>query len=141
MSEPFDLTDRKLRTGRLGDHIATVIVILMACGVVLVFSASANIRQELELRRFYEFPALRQMLFFGIATAVIHFCRKLDYRVFCFSRGLFVSASTWLLAASMVLLAAVLIPGVGTEVNQARRWLRISAGPATVCTKPSPYTA
>ena len=41
-----------------------VVVVLMAIGTVFVFSASANISQELDLQRFYDYPGLRQLLFF-----------------------------------------------------------------------------
>jgi cell division protein FtsW (lipid II flippase) len=50
----------------LPDYIAAVIILLMAVGTVFVFSASANINQHLDLQKFYEFTALRQVLFFPI---------------------------------------------------------------------------
>lgn len=39
-------------------------------------------------------------------------------------------AAPWMFAGTVALLAAVLVPGIGTEVNGARRWLRV--GPISV---------
>jgi len=56
---------------RLADYIAMVIVFLMGLGAVMVFSAGANLGYEFDLRRFYAFPALRQIMFFPIAVIVL----------------------------------------------------------------------
>ncbi len=121
----------------LDDYIAKVVIILMAIGTVFVFSASANISQELNLRRLYDFLALRQILFFPIACAVIYTVSRLNYRKFNFESGWLKSPTTWLLILSITLLIIVLLPQFGTEVNRARRWLRIPAGPVTVSFQPS----
>ncbi|HEC02875.1 MAG TPA: hypothetical protein ENI81_05000, partial [Phycisphaerales bacterium] len=55
------------------DCIAMVIVTLMAVGTVFVFSASANIGQEIDLQRFYDYTGLRQILFFPLACGVMYF--------------------------------------------------------------------
>jgi len=47
------------RENLLADYIAMLVLLLMAAGTVFVFSASANVGQELDLRRFYDFQALR----------------------------------------------------------------------------------
>ena len=44
-----------------------VVLVLMAVGTVSVFSASAVVGRQPSLERFYEFPALRQILFFPLA--------------------------------------------------------------------------
>jgi cell division protein FtsW (lipid II flippase) len=53
------------------DYIAKVVVLLMAIGTVFVFSAGANIGQKLDLRRFYDFQFLRQILFFPAAARIM----------------------------------------------------------------------
>jgi len=121
----------------LDDYIAKVVVILMALGTVFVFSASANISQELNLRSFYDFLALRQILFFPLACALLYTLSRLNYRRFAFENGWLKSPTTYLLLLSIALLIIVLLPRFGTEVNQARRWLRIPAGPITVSFQPS----
>jgi cell division protein FtsW len=122
---------------RLADHIATVAIILMACGTVFVFSASANISQEPDLRRFYDFPHLRQILFFPLACALIYTVSRFNYRRFSLTARWLKSPTTYLLVLSIALLILVLLPQFGTEVNRARRWLRIPAGPIMISFQPS----
>lgn len=119
------------------NHIATVVVILMAIGTVFVFSASANVGQKLDLHRFYDFPALRQILFLPLACAVLYIVSFLDYRRFSLSKGWLKSPTTYLLGISIILLVLVLVPQLGTEINRARRWLRIPAGPIAISFQPS----
>jgi len=121
----------------VANQIVIVIVILMAVGTVFVFSASANVSQKLDLQRFYDFPALRQILFLPLACAVLYLVSCFDYRRLGLSDGWLKSLSTYLLVFSVILLVLVLIPQLGTEINQARRWLRISAGPFKVSFQPS----
>jgi cell division protein FtsW len=121
----------------LDDYIAKVVIILMAIGTVFVFSASANISQELNLRNFYDFLPLRQILFFPTACAVMYTASRLNYRRFAFESAWLKSSTSWLLILSIALLIIVLLPQFGTEVNRARRWLRIPAGPVTVSFQPS----
>ena len=129
------LTDTK--DNPVTNQIVIVIVILMAVGTVFVFSASANVGQKLDLQRFYDFPALRQILFLPLACAVLYLVSCFDYRRLGLSNGWLKSLSAYLLIFSIILLVLVLIPQLGTEINQARRWLRISAGPFKVSFQPS----
>ncbi len=46
----------------VASSIAAIVVLLMAVGAVFVFSASANIGQDLDFQKFYEYPGLRQIL-------------------------------------------------------------------------------
>lgn len=129
------LTTRK--DNPLDGYIAKVVIILMAFGTIFVFSASANISQELNLRSFYDFLALRQILFLPLACALLYTVSRVNYRRFAFENGWLKSPTTYLLVLSIALLIIVLLPQFGTEVNQARRWLRIPAGPITVSFQPS----
>lgn len=65
---------------RLADLIAMVILFLMATGAVMVFSAGANLSYEFEWRRFYEYPGLRQIMFFPIAVVALFMASLPDYR-------------------------------------------------------------
>ena len=121
----------------LDDHIAKVVIILMALGTVFVFSASANISQELNLQSFYDFLHLRQILFFPIACALLYIVSRFNYRRFTLENGWLKSPTTYLLVLSIALLIIVLLPRFGTEVNRARRWLRIPVGPITISFQPS----
>jgi len=125
-------------SNQLPRRIEMVIILLMALGTVFVFSAGVNISQNIDLRRFYDFPALRQLIFFPIACTLLFllsYC--FDYRRFSFNSGIFKSPVTYLLILSIALLIIVLFPQFGTEINQARRWFRISAGPVTISFQPS----
>jgi len=122
---------------RLADYIAVVIVFLMGIGAVMVFSASSNLSYELDLRRFYDFPGLRQILFFPLAVAILLAASCIDYRWLRLHETWWKSPVLWILAIATGLLGLVLLPQVGTEINQARRWLRIAIGPASVSFQPS----
>ena len=118
-------------------QIAMVVLLLMAIGTVFVFSASANVTQDIELGKFYEYTSLRQPLFFIVAVIVMWVISCIDYRRLDMSRGLVRSPATYLLGLSTILLVVVLIPRFGSEINYARRWLRIPIGPAYVSFQPS----
>jgi len=127
----------KVRENSLANDIAVVVIFLMAIGTVFVFSASANIDQELNLRRFYDYQPLRQILFFPIAVAVMYAASSFNYRRFRVNSSWLQSPSTYLLVLSVALLVLVLLPQFGAEVNRARRWLRIPAGPISISFQPS----
>jgi len=121
----------------LANDIAMVVILLMAIGTVFVFSASANIEQQLNLRRFYDFRALRQILFFPLAVFVMYIVSHFNYRRLSLVNGWPKSLTSYLLVVSIVLLILVLLPHFGTEIRRARRWLRIPAGPISISFQPS----
>ncbi len=125
------------RNNLLAGRIAIVVLLMMAVGTVFVFSAGANVAQGFEWERFYASTALRQILFFPLAVVVMFAAWRLDYRRFSPENGWFRSPLPYFLAVTVVLLVVVLVPQVGTEVNYARRWLRIPLGAATVSFQPS----
>ena len=102
----------KIRDNSLADYIGMVVIVLMATGTVFVFSASANVTQELSLQRFYDFPALRKILFFPVSVLVMYVASRFDYRRFAITAGWFKSPAALLLAFSTTLLVLVLIPGI-----------------------------
>jgi len=145
---PFSLYDRfytstakkvftTTRNSSLADYIAMVVLVLMALGTVFVFSASANVTQQLSLQRFYDSPALRQILFFPFACVFLFAVSYLDYRRFTLANGWLRSLTSYLLVLSLILLILVLFPQFGAEINRARRWFRFPAGPITISFQPS----
>ncbi len=126
-----------IRDNPLASRIAMVVILLMAIGTVFVFSASANVKYNIDLQKLYTFPAVRQILFFPLACAVLYIVSCLDYRRFSLSNGWFKSPTTYLLIISIALLIFVLFPQFGTEINRARRWLRIPLGPIEISFQPS----
>jgi cell division protein FtsW len=125
------------KRSRLADAIAMVVLFLMATGAVMVFSAGANLSYEFDLRRFYEFPGLRQILFFPIAVVALFAASWPDYRIWGYRAKWYKWPTLWLLTLAVVLLGVVLVPSLGTEINQARRWFRVPLGPASVSFQPS----
>ena len=126
-----------IKNNMVTDSLAIVVLILMAVGTVFVFSAGANLSQQLSLQRFYEFSGFRQILFFPLACIVMYSVSLVDYHAFGLNSGWKKSITTYMLLVSIVLLIIVLIPRFGTSVNQARRWFRIPAGPVTISFQPS----
>ena len=121
--------------------IASLAVTLMAVGVVFVFSASARIDVEYDFSKVFSYPEFRQMLFALVSILILFGVSLINYRVFAFGEGRvkkwFLSPTVYLVLISISLLIVVLIPGVGTEINNARRWLRLPLGPVTINFQPS----
>ena len=127
-----------LRPSRISYFIEVVVLILMAIGTGFVFSAGAKLSSEMDLRQFYQFTTLKQILFFPLAVGIMYAFSAIDYKRFSFTRaGVFRSLTPYILAISIVLLVLVLIPGIGIERNYSRRWLEIAVGPANVSFQPS----
>jgi cell division protein FtsW len=133
------------RNNPAADCIAMVIVMLMAIGTVFVFSASANIGQELDLQRFYDYPGLRQIMFFPLACGIMYFFSCVDYRKFSLANGWSRNPIVYLLLLlSIVLLAIVLsqkffpvLPWLIEPKHERYRWLQIPLGPISVSFQPS----
>lgn len=94
----------------------TVTLILVGLGIVMVYSASAIRAQE----RFGDpsYFLKRQVLWAVVGLIALIWALGLDYR----------HLSRWaplLYGLSLLLLIVVLIPGIGTKINGARRWLRL----------------
>jgi cell division protein FtsW len=121
----------------LGWRIGSVVIALMAIGTIFVFSAGVDVARDINLSRFYESANLRKVLFFPLAVAVMLVASRIDYRRLGFDKGPLRSPMTYLFIVSVILLVIVLMPGIGREVNQARRWLWIPLGPATISFQPS----
>jgi cell division protein FtsW len=136
MNEIAEIVDIE-RTETLGDKIALIVVMLMAIGTIFVFSAGVDVVKGIDLKNFYQSANLRKVLFFPLAVAVMLLVSRIDYRSFSMQNGLLRSPITYLLIVSIILLVIVLIPQVGTQINQARRWLRIPLGPVTISFQPS----
>ena len=133
-----------MRNNPVSDSLAMVVVLLMAIGTVFVFSASANIGQEIDLQRFYEYASLRQILFFPLACFIMYFFSCFNYRRLSLDNGWLRNPTIYLLALSIVLLAIVLsqrlypsFPRFVPPINEHYRWLKIPLGPISVSFQPS----
>ncbi len=90
-------------------------LILLCLGLVMVASSSISIADRELGRPLYYFQ--RQALFVALGLVCAWLTLKVDLRVW---RRL----SPWLLVFGFGLLALVLVPGIGHEVNGSRRWIR-----------------
>jgi len=110
------------RDSALDPALLWTALLLAAIGLVMVYSASIAMA---EAERFTGFrPSyflVRHTVFLAIGLAVA-------FALFRAPVWLWQKASPWLFLLGTLLLVAVLIPGVGREVNGARRWIAI--GPA-----------
>ncbi|MBK6981491.1 MAG: putative lipid II flippase FtsW [Betaproteobacteria bacterium] len=98
--------------------------VLLACiGLVMVYSASIAMA---EAERFTGFRSHYFLARHGIYLAVGLVAGAMAFKV---PLRYWQVAAPWLFMAGVGLLVALLIPGIGREVNGARRW--ISVGPAT----------
>lgn len=99
---------------------------LVGFGLVMVYSASAITAQDKLGDSFYFLK--RQAVAAGLGLVAMAIAMKLGYRRMA-------RLAYPLLVLSIILLVAVLIPGLGTKVGGAKRWLRmpgISLQPAEV---------
>ena len=98
-------------------------VLLAAFGLVMVYSASiamAEAERFTGFRAHYFLARHGAFLAIGLAAGAVAFRVPVRF---------WQAAAPWLFMAGVGLLILVLIPGVGREVNGARRW--IALGPAT----------
>jgi cell division protein FtsW len=99
--------------------LAWAALLLAALGLVMVYSSSIS---TAESSRFTGHNAawylVRQATFLAIAFA-------LALGVFLVPVKAWQKAAPWLFVAGVALLVLVLIPGIGREVNGARRWLAL----------------
>jgi cell division protein FtsW len=125
----------------IANMVACLVVTLMALGVVFVFSASARIDVEYDLSRFYSYPEFRQLVFFLASILILFALALTNYKILAFKssdwKGWILNPAVWLVFVGIILLVMVLVPGIGMEINYARRWLRIPLGPVAVSFQPS----
>jgi cell division protein FtsW len=109
-------------SGRAGVvHIDTVTIALVLAisllGLVMVTSASVSIASQESGQAFYYLQ--RQLLLMLLGALGASF-------VFCIPTQSLEKLSLPLLITALILLFAVLVPGLGHSVNGSRRWLRIA---------------
>lgn len=94
---------------------------LLCIGLIMVVSTSVSIAERRELDPLYYF--WRQLIGAGLGLVAAAIVMRVPLRYF-------EQASTSLLFLAIALLVAVLVPGLGREVNGSMRWLAF--GPLTV---------
>ena len=100
------------------DVFVTCVFLLVSIGTVMVFSSSAF---HWSVDGDSTYFLRRQLAWVPIAVLLCVLFRQLDYRLF--------RRHYWeLLLLSICLLGIVLIPAIGRDVNESRRWLPLGPG-------------
>jgi len=98
--------------------IFTFTLILIALGIVMVFSASTPAAKN-QFDNIYYF-LYQQLIAFGIGFAALMAASFINYK--------FYKKIAWFIfGGSLILLILVLIPGIGTIYNGAQRWISIGS--------------
>jgi cell division protein FtsW len=114
--------DSTLEGYRRSVAIVGIAIGLMAIGTVMTFSAVINVDREVWSTFGGESAWVRQLIYVVGGLTAMLIMTRVPYRVFFAGRGWM---SMVLLVASLLVLGLVFVPGVGLEVNGARRWVRI----------------
>ena len=113
----IDQTQSKANHGfTLELQLWVVVLALMSFGFVMIYSASS----AMALKKFSDadYYLKRQALFAGLGIAMLSIARRIPYRVY---RQLVYP----ILFSAVIGLILVLVPGLGVELNHARRWLNL----------------
>jgi cell division protein FtsW len=100
--------------GRLDPLVLGPALALAGIGLVMVMSSSVGVTERLHVGTFYFFA--RHAVFLGMGVVLAALVTRVELR------QIERHGQSFLIVA-VVLLLAVLIPGIGSEVNGARRWL------------------
>ena len=114
------LTGRTSRRPARFVALAVLAMLMVLLGIVMVLSAASV--QDLRIHGNAWHHQRRQLIWVVVGLAGLVTTTRLDYRRLR-------PMAIWLLVASLILLVAVFIPGIGVRANGSSRWIR--AGAAT----------
>jgi cell division protein FtsW len=124
-----------------GQGIASAIVLsaaaLMSIGLIAVASASASLDAPILRADFWNTTVGRQALFAVAGFAAMLILARTGVGFLRWRSRRWWQPSVWLLIVTVGLLAAVLVPGIGSESHGARRWLRFGVGGQELGFQPS----
>jgi cell division protein FtsW len=117
----MSVTDFKQRPplGEYDQALVWLTIMLLALGVVMVYSASIAIAEGSRS------TAHQPMYYLIRHGAYVVLSAVLAVMMFQIPLDIWQKAAPWLFVLGLVLLALVLMPGVGREVNGSRRWLSL----------------
>ena len=91
-------------------------LVIAALGIVMVASSSIAIAEGLDVGPFYF--VTRHVVFLAVGTGLAWGLMRIELKTV-------EKYSQWLLLGCFVLLLVVFLPGIGREVNGARRWINL----------------
>ncbi|MCY2951604.1 MAG: putative peptidoglycan glycosyltransferase FtsW [Planctomycetota bacterium] len=110
---------------RVQDILVICVLALMCLGVVMVQSASMSVANAGQAMRWHWTDAgTRHLIFVAIALVTFFGVGFVDYGRLL-QGGWLRNPILWFLVISGLACVAVLVPGIGQEVNGARRWFRV----------------
>lgn len=111
------------------DLLTLCVLSLLLLGVVMVQSASTTLSGEVKWG--WSQRGTRHLIYVGVAMLTFLLVGHIDYAALARRTvSVWRSPVLWLIAAATLACAAVLVPGVGKDVNGARRWINL--GPIQV---------
>ena len=109
------MTARKVSLPKMDYKFLGVVLALLAFGLIALSSASTVLSFERFGNSYYYF--LRQIMFGAIPGLILMYAlSRIDYHVWQ-------KYAPLLILAGLIMLVAVLIPGIGFKVGNARRWI------------------
>jgi cell division protein FtsW len=110
---------RRTPNAEYDQSLAWSAILLLTLGLVMVYSASIAVAENARFTGGNPAYFLLRHSSFVAASVVAALC------AFQVPLRTWQKAAPWLFAAGVLLLALVLVPGVGREVNGARRWIAL----------------
>ena len=93
-----------------------IVVALISIGLVMLFSATAVMAEQSARHQDATHFFVRQLVWVVLAFAAMVVASRVPHTFWMRRRG-------WILGATLILLALVFVPGLGAEINRARRWI------------------
>ena len=118
--------------------LRVIVIGLLCLGGLMVYSAGAAVDQQIRLDRFWEFATIRRLLFVPVCLLILFIAGHWDLpRMMVWRKPFWLSPIHSLMLLSLALLVLVMIPSIGTSVNESRRWLRVTLGAYQLTFQPS----
>lgn len=110
-------TGARKNTAQFDESLTWVVVLLLALGVVMVYSASiATAEADRHIGHQPAYYLIRQAFFVGLGLCAAGLAFQVPTR-------LWQQSAAYLFLFGTLLLLLVLVPGIGREVNGSRRWI------------------
>ena len=104
---------------QLRNVILLIVLMLLSVGLVMVYSTSAMVAELDPATANAYFFFKKQVIWMLLAGAAMLIAMETPYQ-------LLERYGYWIFGVALLLIVAVLIPGIGTKYNGARRWIRVA---------------